>query len=129
MSHIVCIAILPVEQTPVPTGASKTGYMIKSVVAAIVHNIKAQMSGDEPAAAAWNAVCLADAGNEGPAFVALPGLPPGNVTWAKKGRWVHLAKPAFENVRSGDTDPVYERYASKTPGIERLRQPAPAGNR
>ncbi|MCB1799610.1 MAG: FAD-dependent oxidoreductase, partial [Gammaproteobacteria bacterium] len=35
----VCIAIPPVEATAVPTGAPKTGYMIESMVTAIVHNI------------------------------------------------------------------------------------------
>ena len=38
----VCVAIPPVEQTPVPTGAPKTGYMIESMVSAAVHNIKAE---------------------------------------------------------------------------------------
>ena len=37
----VCIAIPPVEVTPVPTGAPKTGYMIESMVTATAHNIKA----------------------------------------------------------------------------------------
>jgi sulfide:quinone oxidoreductase len=55
----------------------------------------------------------------------LPELPPRNVTWAKKGKWVHLAKIAFEKyflhkVKSGNTDPVYERYILKLLGIERL---------
>jgi sulfide:quinone oxidoreductase len=126
----VCIAIPPVEKTPVPTGAPKTGYMIESMVAAIVHNIRAELAGDPPSAeATWNAVCLADAGKVGIAFVALPQFPPRNVTWAKKGKWVHVAKIAFEKyflhkVRSGNTDPVYERYVLKALGIERLRSPA-----
>ncbi|MEP7284049.1 MAG: FAD/NAD(P)-binding oxidoreductase, partial [Rubrivivax sp.] len=34
----VCVAIPPVEVTPVPTGAPKTGYMIETMVSAIVHN-------------------------------------------------------------------------------------------
>ena len=36
----VCVAIPPVEVTPVPTGAPKTGYMIETMVTAIVHNIQ-----------------------------------------------------------------------------------------
>jgi sulfide:quinone oxidoreductase len=73
-----------------------------------------------------NAICLADAGDDGIAFVALPELPPRNLTWAKKGKWVHLAKIAFEKyflhkVKSGNTDPVYERYVLKLLGIERLQ--------
>jgi sulfide:quinone oxidoreductase len=123
----VCIAIPPIEKTPVPTGAPKTGYMIESMVSAIVANIAAELRGEAPhAKATMNAICLADAGDEGMAFVALPELPPRNVTWAKKGKWVHLAKIAFEKyflhkVRSGNTDPVYERYVLKLLGIERLQ--------
>lgn len=123
----VCIAIPPVEKTPVPTGAPKTGYMIESMVTAITHNIAAELAGEEPSSkASWNAICLADMGDTGVAFVALPQLPPRNVTWARKGKWVHLAKLAFEKyflrkVRSGNVDPVYERYVLKALGIERLR--------
>jgi sulfide:quinone oxidoreductase len=122
----VCIAIPPVEQTPVPTGAPKTGYMIESMVAAVTHNIAAEIEGTEPVhKATWNAICLADMGDTGVAFVALPQIPPRNVTWAKKGKWVHLAKVAFEKyflhkVRTGNVDPVYERYVLKALGIERL---------
>jgi sulfide:quinone oxidoreductase len=123
----VCVAIPPIEKTPVPTGAPKTGYMIESMVSAIVANVAAEIAGREPQArATLNAICLADMGDEGIAFVALPELPPRNVTWAKKGKWVHLAKIAFEKyflhkVKSGNTDPVYERYVLKALGIERLQ--------
>jgi sulfide:quinone oxidoreductase len=122
----VCIAIPPVEATPVPTGAPKTGYMIESMVAAIVQNIAAEIDGREPTAqATWNAICLADMGDTGVAFVALPQIPPRNVTWARKGKWVHVAKVAFEKyflrkVRTGNVDPVYERYILKALGISRL---------
>jgi len=34
----VCVAIPPVEVTPVPTGAPKTGYMIESMVTAPAYN-------------------------------------------------------------------------------------------
>ncbi len=123
----VCVAIPPVEATPVPTGAPKTGYMIESMVTAIVENIKADIEG-KPALskATWNAICLADLGDDGVAFVALPQIPPRNVTWAKQGKWVHLAKIAFEKyfmskMRSGKTEPVYEKYVLKALGIVRLR--------
>jgi sulfide:quinone oxidoreductase len=123
----VGVAIPPVEKTPIPTGAPKTGYMIESMVTAIVHNIRAEIAGEPATAkATWNAVCLADAGDDGIAFVAIPEIPPRNVTWAKKGKWVHLAKIAFEKyfihkVKSGNTDPIYERYVLKALGIERLQ--------
>lgn len=123
----VCVAIPPVEATPVPTGAPKTGYMIESMVSAICGNIRADIEGRAPAAkATWNAICLADFGDTGVAFVALPQLPPRNLAWAKKGKWVHLGKIAFEKyflhkVRSGSITPVYETYVLKALGIERLK--------
>ncbi len=123
----VGVAIPPVETTPVPTGAPKTGYMIESMVAAIVRNIAAELGGEQPTATAtWNAICLADMGDTGIAFVAIPQMPPRNVTWSKKGKWVHLAKIAFEKyflhkVRHATSETVYERYVLKALGIERLR--------
>ena len=125
----VCVAIPPVEATPVPTGAPKTGFMIESMVTAIAHNLREEIAGRQPdARATWNAVCLADMGDRGAAFVALPQIPPRNVTWAKEGKWVHLAKLAFEKyylhkIRTGNTEPVYEKYVLKLLGIERLKPP------
>lgn len=125
----VCVAIPPVEATPVPTGAPKTGFMIESMVSAIAANLRDELAGRPALAeATWNAVCLADFGDTGAAFVALPQIPPRNVTWAKSGRWVHLAKLAFEKyflakMRSGNSEPVYEKYMLKLLGIERIKPP------
>jgi len=121
----VCVAIPPVEATPVPTGAPKTGFMIESMCTAIVHNLQADLQGKPATAeATWNAICLADMGDTGAAFVALPQIPPRNVTWAKVGKWVHLAKIAFEKyflmkMKSGNTELVYEKYVLKLLGILR----------
>ncbi len=123
----VCIAIPPVEQTPVPTGTPKTGYMIESMVTAIVHNIEEELAGRAPShTGTWNAICLADMGDTGAAFVALPQIPPRNVNWFKKGKWVHLAKIAFEKyfirkMKNGTSEPIYEKYMLKALGIERLK--------
>ncbi|MHB1100937.1 MAG: NAD(P)/FAD-dependent oxidoreductase, partial [Burkholderiales bacterium] len=89
----VCVAIPPVEVTPVPTGAPKTGFMIETMVTAIAHNIRDELAG-KPAteSGTWNAICLADMGDTGAAFVAIPQIGPRNVNWFKKGKWVHLAK-------------------------------------
>lgn len=122
----VCIAIPPVEQTPVATGTPKTGYMIESMVTAIVHNIKDELEGKSAETmGTWNTICLADMGDTGAAFVALPQIPPRNVTWAKKGKWVHLAKVAFEKyfmykMKTGHSEPIYEKYVLKAMGITRL---------
>ncbi len=122
----VCVAIPPVEVTPVATGAPKTGYMIETMVTAIVHNIEADLEG-KPADSkgTWNAICLADMGNTGAAFVALPQIPPRNVNWFKKGKWVHLAKIAYEKyfmykMKNGTSEPIYEKYIMKMLGIMRL---------
>jgi sulfide:quinone oxidoreductase len=123
----VCIAIPPVEATPVPTGAPKTGYMIESMVTAIVHNIGNELKGEAPdTRATWNAICLADMGDTGAAFVALPQIPPRNVAWFKKGKWVHMAKIAFEKyfirkMKKGTSEPIYEKYILKMLGIGKLK--------
>lgn len=123
----VCVAIPPVEATPVPTGAPKTGFMIESMVTTLVRNIHAELSG-APASfeGTWNAVCLADMGDTGAAFVALPQIPPRNVTWSRVGKWVHTAKVAFEKyflykMRHGTSEPVFEKYILGLIGIERLK--------
>jgi sulfide:quinone oxidoreductase len=117
-----------VEVTPVATGAPKTGYMIESMVSAICENVAAELKGKPSTArGTWNAICLADFGDTGAAFVALPQIPPRNVTWANKGKWVHVAKVAFEKyflrkVKTGSVAPLYEKYVLSTIGIESLKQ-------
>ncbi|WP_126447015.1 NAD(P)/FAD-dependent oxidoreductase [Sulfuricystis multivorans] len=124
----VCVAIPPVEATPIPVGTPKTGYMIESMVTATVHNIRQAMDGKEPDhKATWNAVCLADFGDEGAAFVAIPQIPPRNVSWFKKGKWVHYAKVGYEKyflnkIKKGNTEPFYERYVLKLIGVTRLHK-------
>ncbi len=123
----VGIAIPPVEATPVPTGTPKTGYMIESMVSATVNNIWHDLNSEKPeSVATWNAFCLADMGDIGAAFIALPQIPPRNVTWARKGRWVHWAKVLFEkyfirNMKKGATEPLYQKYALRLMGIDRLK--------
>ncbi|GAA0365844.1 FAD-dependent oxidoreductase [Bowmanella denitrificans] len=123
----VCVAIPPVDTTPVPTGTPKTGYMIETMMTAIAHNLKAIIVDNQPphSKGTWHAICLADMGDTGAAFVAMPQIPPRNVTWFKKGKWVHLAKIAFEKyfmrkMKTGNSEPVYEKYVLKALGIARL---------
>ncbi|MBS0380512.1 MAG: NAD(P)/FAD-dependent oxidoreductase [Proteobacteria bacterium] len=122
----VCIAIPPVEATPVPTGAPKTGYMIETMVTAIVQNIAADIAGVQATAkGTWNAICLADMGDTGAAFVALPQIPPRNVNWFRKSRWVHWVKVGFEKyfiykMKRGNSEPLYEKFMLRALGIKRL---------
>lgn len=124
----VCIAIAPPEATPVPAGVPKTGFMIEGMVRAAVQNIMASIRAEPASArATWNAICLADMGDTGVAFVALPQLPPRNLTWAKKGRWVHLAKAVFEKyfirkMKKGVSEPFYERMLLDAVKIRKLEE-------
>ncbi|MDD5297882.1 MAG: FAD/NAD(P)-binding oxidoreductase [Rhodocyclaceae bacterium] len=123
----VCVAIPPVEATPVPCGTPKTGYMIESMVTATAHNLRAMLDGKEPVEkATWNAICLADFGDSGAAFVALPQIPPRNVNWFSEGKWVHLAKVAFEKyflrkMKKGTSEHVFEKLVLNALGIMKLK--------
>lgn len=123
----VCVAIPPTGPTAVPVGVPKTGFMIESMMAAIVQNIADELEGKEPQSeATWNAICLADFGDGGVAFVAQPQIPPRNVNWAAEGKWVHRAKVLFERyflykIRHGRPEPVYERLALQAMGIGKLK--------
>jgi sulfide:quinone oxidoreductase len=93
----VCVAIPPTGPTPVPVGVPKTGFMIESMVTAVASNLSDLLDGVEPSfEASWNAICLADFGDGGVAFVAQPQIPPRNTNWSSSGKWVHVAKIAFE---------------------------------
>ncbi|MBY9068086.1 NAD(P)/FAD-dependent oxidoreductase [Hyphomonas sp. WL0036] len=113
----VCIAIPPVGKTPVPVGVPKTGFMIESMVTATAENIAEILAGKEPThEATWNAICLADFGDKGVAFIAQPQIPPRNVNWSGSGGWVHTAKVGFEKyfigkVKAGKAETFYENAA------------------
>ena len=123
----VCIALPPVEKTPLPVGTPKTGYMIESMVTATAHNIRDELAGKEPSdKPSLNALCLADMGDTGIAFLAVPQIPPRNTTWSQQGKWVHLAKIGFEKyfmrkIRKGISEPYYEKMILKFMGVVRLK--------
>lgn len=124
----VAVAIPPTGKTPVPVGVPKTGFMIESMVTATAKNIGALLRSKVPQEqATWNAVCLADFGDDGVAFIAQPQIPPRNVNWSAHGRWVHLAKEQFEKyflgkLRRGQSETFYEALALKVLGIAKLKE-------
>jgi sulfide:quinone oxidoreductase len=124
----VCVAIAPQGKTPLPVGVPKTGFMIESMVTATAQNIGALLRGEEPKAmGTWNAVCLADFGDSGIAFVAQPQIPPRNVNWSASGKWVHAAKIGFEKyflrkIRQGKSETFYEKLALDLLGISKLKE-------
>ena len=100
------------------------------MVTATTHNIAKVLKDQLPdEQATWNAVCLADFGDSGVAFVALPQIPPRNTNWSSRGKWVHLAKVAYEKyflhkVRAAKTEPYYEKTVLKMMGATRLKDTA-----
>jgi sulfide:quinone oxidoreductase len=124
----VCVAIPPVGKTPLAVGVPKTGFMIESMVTATAENITSLLKGEQPkAVATWNAVCLADFGDDGIAFVAQPQIPPRNVNWSSQGKWVHAAKIGFEKyflrkVRQGKAETFYENLVLDMLGIKKLKE-------
>jgi sulfide:quinone oxidoreductase len=53
-------------------------------------------------------------------------IPSRNITWFKKGKWVHWTKIAFEKyflhkMKKGVSEPLLEKLALKVIGISRLR--------
>jgi len=113
--------------TPVPTGCPKTGFMIESMVTATAHNIRALIDDRQPEhEATLSAACLADFGDRGAAFIAVPQIPPRNINWSSEGRWVHYAKIAFEKyflrkIRKGIGEPGYEKQMLRLAGLSRLK--------
>ena len=123
----VCVAIPPVGPTPLPVGVPKTGYMIESMVTATVQNITEVLNDKDPThTATWNAFCLADFGDRGVAFMALPQIPPRNTNWSGSGKWVHWAKVGFEKyylrkIKQGKVEPFFEKYALRLLGVQKLK--------
>ena len=102
--------------------------MIESMVTAVVRNISAELAGQPVVTTGIrNTLCLADFGDEGVAFVDLPQNTVNKLTWSKKGKWVHLAKMAYEkyslrNIKSGTYEPVFEKYMVKALGINHINK-------
>lgn len=124
----VCAALPPVGKTPLPIGTPKTGFMIESMVTAVAENIAALMAGQQPTAVpSLNAMCLADFGDTGIAFIAQPQIPPRNVNWSSSGMWVHAAKAGFETyflskIRHGQAETFYEKWALQLIGLGKIKE-------
>ena len=110
----VVTAIPPVEKTPVPTGAPKTGQMIEGMAMAVALNIVNDIhNSPDRYAPTLAAICIADMGKEAAGFIANPVIPPRAWVKTKKAKWVHYLKTAFEKyflwkVKRGDIAPWFE---------------------
>lgn len=59
----------------------------------------------------------------------MPQNPPRNVNWASSGRWVRVIKAALEKyflykIRSGITEPYFEKVLTKMLDIAKFKRPA-----
>ena len=110
---VVC-AIPPVENTPVPTGAPKTGQMIEGMAMAVALNIINDIhNSPDRYAPTLAAICIADMGREAAGFVANPVIPPRAWVKTKRAVWIHWLKTAFEKyflwkVKRGNIAPWFE---------------------
>ena len=93
----VAIAIAPPEQTPVPVGVPKTGFMTVKMAKIAAATIASEIFGKTPPAGAdIGVVCLMDMGSTAAIMKAYPVLPPRQSSYMKKEIWVKWMKVGFE---------------------------------
>ncbi|MBI5634536.1 MAG: NAD(P)/FAD-dependent oxidoreductase [Nitrospirae bacterium] len=93
----VTMAIAPPEQTPVPTGVPKTGFMTVKMAKTAAATIYSDIKGTPPPPMTeLEVVCLMDMGNTAALMKASPVLPPRQSSFTKKGIWAKWMKVGFE---------------------------------
>jgi len=93
----VTMAIAPPEQTPVPTGVPKTGFMTVKMAKTAAATIYSDIKGTPPPPMdELSVVCLMDMGNTAAFMKASPVLPPRQSSFTKKGVWAKWMKVGFE---------------------------------
>jgi sulfide:quinone oxidoreductase len=93
----VSVAIAPPEQTPVPTGVPKTGFMTVRMARTAARSIAADITGGVlPDETPIDVLCLMDMGNTAALMKAAPVLPPRQESIFKEGKWFKWGKIAFE---------------------------------
>lgn len=137
----VAVQIIPPEKTPIPIGVPKTGQMSEAMAIAAVHNIALRLGeiSGEPVKPTLEAICLADFGDTGIAFIASPVLPDPLTGKRRKavalqGRWVSWIKLAFERffltkMRWGLAVPWFERLGLQVLGLSLVESISSRGDR
>lgn len=133
----VAVQLAQPDPTLVPIGMPKSGQMAEAMATALAHNIAVDL-GALPGphqVPTLEALCLAEFGNTGIAYVAAPVLPDPVTgqrrrSYAVRGPWVVWAKAAFEEyfmvkMRTGTGLPWYERLGLRLLFGLRLFQAAP----
>jgi sulfide:quinone oxidoreductase len=91
------------EKTAVPIGLPKSGQMTEAMAIAVAHNIAVELGAIKSllSSPTLEALCFAEYGNTGIAYIAAPVLPEPTTgkrrySYAVRGRWVNWVKAAFE---------------------------------
>jgi len=131
----VSVALPQPDATPVPIGLPKSGEMTEGMGVAVAHNIAHALGAiaAPPLTPTLGALCLAEFGATGVAFMANPVLPlPGERqrTIALEGAWVPLAKMAFEKyfmakMRWGSALPWFEKVGLRAFGVSLVKPLTP----
>jgi sulfide:quinone oxidoreductase len=130
----IAVSLPKVEETPVATGAPKTGFMIESMGTCAADNIRAQVdaevAGEDVHEASkempsLSALCITDFGDTGAVALAIPQFAPRRADLHIINPLVRLAKISFEQyflykVKTGDCDPYYEKWLLNLVGLKRL---------
>ncbi|NJL45816.1 MAG: FAD-dependent oxidoreductase [Leptolyngbyaceae cyanobacterium SM2_3_12] len=134
----VSIKLAQPDQTPVPIGLPKSGQMAEAMAAAAAHNIAVDL-GAIPGplqVPTLEALCFAEFGDTGIAYIAAPVLPDPETgkrkqSFAARGPWVVWVKAAFEEyfmakMRFGVGLPWYERLGLRSLFGLQLLQASPS---
>ena len=95
----VAVALATPEETPVPCGVPKTGYLSEEMGRVVAHNIAARIAGEpmlKLPPASIDARWILDAGSTGVIMTADRFLEPREQTWLLPGPEAHWAKVTFE---------------------------------
>jgi sulfide:quinone oxidoreductase len=109
------------DKTPVPIGLPKSGQMTEAMGMAVAHNIAVDLGAIKKPLMmpTLQALCFAEFGNTGIAYIAVPVLPDPVTkkriySYAVRGLWIKWVKEAFEayfmvKMRRGMAVPWFER--------------------
>jgi sulfide:quinone oxidoreductase len=132
----VAVQLAQFDKTQVPIGLPKSGEMAEGMAVAVAHNIAKELGEyDGPALTpTLGALCLAEFGKTGVAFMANPVIPDPETgerenSIALHGAWVPAAKWAFEKyymskMRFGSALPWFEKVGLRLFGVK-LVKPLP----
>ncbi|MGD1942081.1 MAG: NAD(P)/FAD-dependent oxidoreductase [Leptolyngbyaceae cyanobacterium] len=122
----VSVKLAQPDVTPVPIGLPKSGQMAEAMATAAAHNIAVDLKAIKasPKVPTLEALCFAEFGDTGIAYIAAPVLPDPKTgkrkhSYAVRGPWVVWVKAAFEEyfmlkIRFGVGMPWYERLGLRT---------------